>query len=162
MILRPVVAMQQYVGVPYVVALGVCDAVSDAGISWPYDVVNATSHELVCRVEAHAGYDDEGLFVRVGPEDYVGQEFVRVAVERRVCQWAERLAGKPRMAPLAPVLADYSAQVVGFGHEVLVTYPNGNPYARGVFRGLDIWGRATVRLEAGEEIEFPPEQYRIV
>ena len=32
--------------------------------------------------------------------------------------------------------------------------------AMGVFAGLDIWGRATIKTDAGEQ-EFPPEAVRI-
>ena len=38
--------------------------------------------------------------------------------------------------------------------------PNGLPLAVGVFAGLDIWGRATIKTDAGEQ-EFPPEAVRI-
>ena len=37
---------------------------------------------------------------------------------------------------------------------------HGLPLAVGVFAGLDIWGRATIKTDAGEQ-EFPPEAVRI-
>ena len=42
------------------------------------------------------------------------------------------------------------------GRQVAAVSPNGLPLAVGVFAGLDIWGRATIKTDAGEQ-EFPPE-----
>lgn len=161
MIVRPAVGMQQYVAVPSVAALGVCDALPDAGIAWPYGVVDARTRAVLCNVKAHAGYDDEGMFARVELGNVEHDERIREAVARRVGLWADSLAGKPRMPPLAPLVSEYSEKLVDFGNDVRVSYPNGRPYARGVFAGIDIWGRATVRLANGSELEFPPEKYLI-
>ncbi|WP_347494068.1 hypothetical protein [Collinsella aerofaciens] len=46
------------------------------------------------------------------------------------------------------------------GRQVAAVSPNGLPLAVGVFAGLDIWGRATIKTDAGEQ-EFPPEAVRI-
>lgn len=154
LVLRPQVGMRQFVAVPYVVALGVCDALPTAGIAWPHDVVDAATRELLTHVEARGGYDDEGMFVRIG---LALEEDVSEAVAERVAAWE---AG-PATAPLASVLSDYADKLVQLGKEVQVTYPNGKVYARGVFAGVDIWGRATVRLANGQELEFAPEKYRI-
>lgn len=154
MVLRPAVGMSQIMAVPYVVALGVCDAVEHAGIAWPYDVVDTRTGALLSRVEARGGYDDGGMFVKVTLDSGLNAQD---AVFARVDAWAEA----PAVAPLAAVLADYANKLVQLGEEVQVTYPNGSELARGTFVGVDIWGRATVRLSSGESIEFPPEKYCI-
>ena len=62
--------------------------------------------------------------------------------------------------PLAPVLGEYFDMVPLLGRQVAAVSPNGLPLAVGVFAGLDIWGRATIKTDAGEQ-EFPPEAVRI-
>ena len=146
--------MHQLMAAPHVVALGICDTLPQAGIAWPHDVVDAASGELITHVVAHGGYDDEGMFVRVRLNV---DESVRDAIDARVDQWSGAGAG----APLASVLGDYANKLVDLGKEVEVTYPNGHVYTRGAFVGVDVWGRATVRLASGEDIEFAPEKYRI-
>lgn len=154
LVLRPAVGMRQYVGVPYVVALGVCDALPQAGIAWPHDVVDAATGELICAVRTRGGYDDEGMFVQV--ELGVGPE-VHEAVRQRVELWA----AQGSVAPLSSVLADYADKLVQLNKDVRVCYPNGTVYAEGTFVGIDVWGRATVRLVSGQDIEFPPEKFRL-
>ena len=161
LVLRPRVGMQQYASVPHVVALGVCDALSDRAIAWPHGIADAATGELMCSLEAHAGYDDEGMYVRVSMPAELLTDLVETAVRARVEAWAEALAGRPRLAPLAPVLSDYAERLVLLGREVRVTYPNGAAYATGEFVGIDVWGRATVRLANGADLEFPPERYNI-
>ena len=160
-VLRPRVGMQQYASVPHVVALGVCDASSDRAIAWPHDIVDAASGESVCSLEAHAGYDDEGMYVRVSLPAELLTDSVEEAIRARVDAWAKALEGRPRLAPLAPVLSDYADRLELLGHRVRVTYPNGAAYATGEFVGIDVWGRATVRLANGSDLEFPPERYNI-
>lgn len=154
LVLRPAVGMRQYVGVPYVVALGVCDAMPRAGIAWPYEVVDASTGECVTRIRTRGGYDDEGMFAQVdidlGPE-------VHEAIQARVARWAAHSSA----APLGAVLAEYAEKLVQLNKDVQVQYPNGAIYARGTFVGIDIWGRATVRLASGKDIEFPPEKFLI-
>ena len=86
---------------------------------------------------------------------------VEAAIRARVDAWAKALEGRPRLAPLAPVLSDYADRLALLGHRVRVTYPNGLAYATGEFVGIDVWGRATVRLANGSDLEFPPERYNI-
>lgn len=156
-VLRPPVGMHQLMAVPHVVALGICDALPQAGIAWPHDVVDAGTGDLITHVEAHSGYDEQGMFVRVRLELEDKTDYVRSAVDARVDAWA---AG-PLVAPLASVLNDYANKLVDLDKEVDVTYPNGRVRGRGTFVGVDVWGRATVRLASGEEIEFAPEKYRV-
>jgi BirA family biotin operon repressor/biotin-[acetyl-CoA-carboxylase] ligase len=157
LLLRPAVGMRQIVAVPYVVALGACEARPNTAIAWPYGLVDSSTGEEVGSIKAHAGYD-EGMFVRVEldlPEDVSAQ------LQDRVDAWAMALAGRPVVGPLAPVLADYAERIHNLGSSVEVVYPNGKVRARGTFAGIDVWGRATVRLPDGDEMEFPPEQFGI-
>lgn len=123
------------------------------GIAWPHSVVDAATGELVTSVASQGGYDDEGMFVRATLD--VAPDVAQVVLDR-VNAWS---AGPG--APLATVLADYADALVQLGEQVEVTYPNDKHYAQGTFVGVDVWGRATVRLLAGEELEFPPEKYQI-
>ena len=161
LVLRPQVGMQQFASVPHVVALGVCDALPDRAIAWPHGIADAKTGELLCSLRAHAGYDDEGMYARVSMPAELLTDAVEAAVRARVDAWAEALAGRPRLAPLAPVLSDYADRLVLLGRKVRVTYPNGAVYATGEFCGIDVWGRATVRLTDGSDLEFPPERYNI-
>ncbi|MDO4797947.1 MAG: hypothetical protein Q4A01_08005 [Coriobacteriales bacterium] len=159
--LRPNVGMYQMVAIPHVVALGVCDALPHAWILWPHTVVDASSGEQLGAMRVQAGYD-KGMFatVELDLDDSVAA-LAQSAIQRRVDAWSQVLAGMPAMAPLAPVLGDYANRLMCLGSKVAVLYPNGMVRAQGTFAGVDVWGRATVRLASGEELEFPPEQYRI-
>ena len=155
--LRPSVGMHQLVAAPHVVALGICDALPQAGIAWPHDVVDAASGDLITRVVAHGGYDDKGMFVKVRLDLNEATDSAKGAIDARMDRWS----GTPSVAPLALMLGDYANKLVDLGKEVSVVYPNGRTYAQGTFVGVDVWGRATVRLATGEDIEFAPEKYRI-
>ena len=158
--LRPKVPMYCWTGVPYVVALGVCDACEDLAILWPYGLVDAEGAEvadvrvsvadgLVARIEA-AGERD--LAQRAGE--------VEAAVRNRLSAWEDAIAaqGGAVAGPRAPLLNDYVDRVRGFGRRVQVVFPNGRVAAEGAFAGLDVWGRATIRLDGGRELEVAPEQ----
>ncbi len=140
--------------VPHVVALGICDGLPELGIAWPHTVVEASTGQAVTSIQAQGGYDDQGMFVRVS---YDVEPDVRNAVQERVDAWAAGTSA----APLACVLEDYANKLVHLGKGVQVLYPNGKLYTVGTFVGVDIWGRATVRLISGEDLEFPPEKFRI-
>ena len=161
LMLRPCVGMQQIVATPYVVALGLVDALPGVRIAWPFGLQDLQTGERVGGVSAHAGYDEEGMFVRMAIEAPVEDDGVEQAVRTRVAAWASALSDRPRLAPLAPVLSDYADALAKLGQAVCVVYPNGKPYALGVFVGIDVWGRATVRLADGAEIDFPPERFCI-
>ena len=154
MVLRPAVGMGQIVAVPYVVALGACDALEGAGIAWPHDIVDVATGSTLSHVNARGGYDSEGMFVKV---ELDLDADVRESVQRRVDEWAQ---GRTP-APLAAILSDYADRLVQLGKEVDVIFPNGKVHAHGTFAGVDVWGRATVRLATGKLIEFAPEKYRI-
>ena len=89
-------------------------------------------------------------------------EALAVAVLTRVDTW-EVVANTPqrrRRAAGSPCWASISTWVPLLGRQVAAVSPNGLPLAVGVFAGLDIWGRATIKTDAGEQ-EFPPEAVRI-
>ncbi len=153
-VLRPKVGMRHMMAVPYVAALGICDELSHAGIAWPHTVVDRNTRELISTLEAHGGYDDHGMFVKI---THRIQDDVEQSIQRRVDAWAASLTP----VPLASVLDDYANKLVQLGEEVQVVYPNGTLYARGTFVGVDVWGRATVRLASGNQIEFAPEKFGI-
>lgn len=77
-------------------------------------------------------------------------------------EW-ELQAQSPNAAagPWAPFLPAYFDRVPLLGQAVNVCYPNGRVYARGIFVGIDIWGRATVRTRRAGDIEFPAQQFVI-
>ena len=162
-VVRPAVGMHQMVAVPYVVALGICDALPQAGIAWPHDVVDASTGSMLFGIETRGGYDEHGMFVRVGlacSGEEPNEETVQTlhdAITKRVDAWSAS-AGP---TPLGAVLGDYANGLVQLGRMVSVVYPSGREYAQGTFVGVDVWGRATVRMDNDAQIEFPPEKYRI-
>lgn len=151
------------------------------GIQWPSDIVcGAPAFETsLARVAVNGGAGAAGMFAAVtvdveraalgelgvGMADEVLVEALAAAlaaaVLARVDAWAV-VANTPQGAagPLAPVLGEYFDMVPLLGRQVAAVSPNGLPLAVGVFAGLDIWGRATIKTDAGEQ-EFPPEAVRI-
>ena len=152
LVVRPDVNMHAFHGLPFVAAMGMMDALAGTaaapglglagkvGIQWPSDIV--------CGAPAF-----ETSFARVAVNGGAGLA--------RVDAWAV-VANTPQGAagPLAPVLGEYFDMVPLLGRQVAAVSPNGLPLAVGVFAGLDIWGRATIKTDAGEQ-EFPPEAVRI-
>lgn len=77
----------------------------------------------------------------------------------RVDAWEEAVrAGRSAAGPLAPILSEYFDEIPLLGHEAEAVLPDGRVCARGVFCGLDVWGRAELRLADGREIDFASEQ----
>jgi BirA family biotin operon repressor/biotin-[acetyl-CoA-carboxylase] ligase len=176
--LRPKVPMGAIQAMGYVCALGAVEAlhalgVGYAAVGWPTDIADSRTYRLVARLRMHASYDrgmvvtcdieaaeQAGLLRNVAPTE-LATELER-CILTRIAAWEQRiLAGAGTSGPLAPVLAEYFDAVALLGHRVNVLYPNGRLKAEGDFVGVDIWGRATVRTDEGEELEFPPEQLRI-
>lgn len=87
---------------------------------------------------------------------------IRDRVVERVDAWAEAVnSGRAAAGPLAPILSEYFDALPLMGREVNVVYPNGNVAATGTFCAVDVWGRATVRLEGGKELVISSEQASI-
>ena len=93
--LRPAVPMGFVTGVPYVCALGVARQLG-ARLSWPHGVVSAEGETLVY-VDARAGYDDGGVFVRCdltwGAEKDLDADSLERAAAMRARGWE---SGSPR------------------------------------------------------------------
>ncbi len=159
--LRPAVPMGAVTGVPYVCALAVAHLL-DARVAWPHEVVSAEGEPIV-RVGARAGYDDEGAFVRCDltwdAERGLDAVVLERAVEEAVRAWEGAYAGgRGAAGPLAPVLSDYFDALLGMG-EMVEVLRGGRVIGRGTLAGVDVWGRATVRLDGdGQELEIAPEQ----
>lgn len=84
---------------------------------------------------------------------------IRDAVVARANAWAAAVnSGHAVAGPLAPVLSEYFDALPLMGARVDVVYPNGNVAATGDFVAVDVWGRATVRLEEGREVVVSSEQ----
>lgn len=183
-LLRPDVPMRQLVAAGPVAALGSLAALEQLGadprsmgIDWPYDLVGGAgpSEDRVplARISTKAGYSD-GMFVVLEVDVsrtaldalQVDSEALPQALQQRLVaavRWWEKRASLPnaQAGPWAPFLQEYFDRVPLLGHAVNVCYPNGRVYARGVFVGIDVWGRATVRTLRAGDIEFPPEKFRI-
>ena len=189
LVVRPDVNMHAFHGLPFVAAMGMMDALvgtaatpglglaGKVGIQWPSDIVcGAPAFETsLARVAVNGGAGAAGMFAAVTVDiertalgelgvdmaDEALVEALAVAVLTRVDAWAV-VANTPQGAagPLAPVLGEYFDMVPLLGRQVAAVSPNGLPLAVGVFAGLDIWGRATIKTDAGEQ-EFPPEAVRI-
>ena len=189
LVVRPDVNMHAFHGLPFVAAMGMMDALvgtastpglglaGKVGIQWPSDIVcGAPAFETsLARVAVNGGAGAAGMFgavtvdiersalseLGVDVADEALVEALAAAVLARVDAWAV-VANTPQGAagPLAPVLGEYFDMVPLLGRQVAAVSPNGLPLAVGVFAGLDIWGRATIKTDAGEQ-EFPPEAVRI-
>lgn len=162
--LRPAVPMGHVTGVPHVCALGVARELG-ARVRWPHEVVTASGEPLVS-VDARAGYDDEGVFVRCDLAWDAERGFDAAVLERAASEavgaWAQGVAeGRAAAGPLAPVLSDYFDALLDMGEQVEVLRGD-RVIGEGTLVAVDVWGRATVRLANGtQELEVAPEQARL-
>ncbi|OUO58647.1 hypothetical protein B5F73_08195 [Olsenella sp. An270] len=156
--------MGHVTGVPHVCALGVARELG-ARVRWPHEVVTASGEPLVS-VDARAGYDDEGVFVRCDLAWDAERGFDAAVLERAASEavgaWAQGVAeGRAAAGPLAPVLSDYFDALLGTGEQVEVLRGD-RVIGEGTLVAVDVWGRATVRLANGtQELEVAPEQARL-
>lgn len=168
--LRPDVPMHLLTCVPSVCALGICrglraDSASEAAIRWPSDV---TLGDALIRLRSHAGFED-GMYVDLTlsiegdcPDEARLLQSAGSWASSSCEEWERRLRAAGTVAgPLAPVLEDYFDALEGSNQQVDVIYPNGRVAASGVLCGVDVWGRVTVRLEDGQEMDLAPEMGRI-
>ena len=161
--LRPRAPMGFVTGAPYVCALAVARSL-EARVAWPHEVVSADGEPLV-GVEARAGYDDEGIFVRCTLSWDAEKTLDAAELERSASEGVDawELAyseGRGAAGPLASVLGDYFDVLLGMGEEVEILR-GGSVVASGTLAGVDVWGRATVRLADGRELELAPEQAQL-
>ncbi|MCH3925969.1 MAG: hypothetical protein LKE27_05905 [Atopobiaceae bacterium] len=185
-VLAPKIPMPYYESLPAVSALGVVEGLESAGaqglsVGWPDTVVFEGA--TVGRVRAKAGYGDAGMFCAATvtltaasadvsvpalegafggalPRASALAEIVREALLAECRVWEEGLQSNGA-GPMEPVLDRYFDRVHLMGETVDVVYPNGRVRAQGRFAGIDIWGRATVVLEDGSELEFAAAESQI-
>ena len=162
--LRPTVPMGHMTGVPHVCALGIAREL-EARVRWPHEVVGRDGEPLVS-VDARAGYDEGGVFVRCDLAWDTERDLDAAALEnaaREAVRVWERSAAEGRAAagPLAPVLSDYFDALLGMGERVEVLRGD-RVIGEGTLVAVDVWGRATVHLANGtQELEVAPEQARL-
>ena len=136
LVVRPDVNMHAFHGLPFVAAMGMMDALAGT-----------------------AATPGLGLAGKVGiqwPSDIVcGAPAFETSLARVAVNGGAGAAGM-----FGAVTGEYFDMVPLLGRQVAAVSPNGLPLAVGVFAGLDIWGRATIKTDAGEQ-EFPPEAVRI-
>lgn len=164
---RPQVPMGYLDATTAVVALGLAEALESAGrtafVRWPDGVVGQDGRVTLLR--GHASLDEGGVVVEVTLEAADGGEPLELvegaeeAVALRVERWsADVRRTRGAGGPWAPFLSDYFDHEPRLGRAVDVVYPNGRVWARGTFAGLDVWGRATVLLDGGSQLEFSSAQ----
>lgn len=84
---------------------------------------------------------------------------LRDHIVARVDAWEAAVrGGRGAAGPLAPILSEYFDHIPLLGHEAEAVLPDGRACARGTFCGLDVWGRAELRLADGREVDFASEQ----
>ncbi len=159
-VLRPRVPMGFIDGTVFVASLGAAEALG-AHVAWPCSVVDGEGSELV-RVSCRAGYDDEGIYVTCEIEGEAASDAVADAVVARVDAWGESVAAGSKAGPLAAVLEEYFDACLLMGKPVRVVRRDGSVACEGTLAGMDIWGRVTVKLDDGREVEVAPGQASVV
>lgn len=156
-IVRPKVPMGFFTGVPFVAALGAAES-AGARVAWPHEVVDEAGASLA-RVNARAGYDEEGVYATIELDGPAASDALVDAAAARVEAWGDAVcAGQAAAGPLAPILNDYFDACALVDRPVEVVRRDGVVVTRGLLVGLDVWGRATVRDALGREVELAPEQ----
>lgn len=152
----------------YVCAYALAKEFDDAKILWPHTIMLDEKEALSIR--AHAAYK-QGIVVSfdIMPETSEAKELLNAratefssAVQNTLHEWEAALSKTTAIAaPLAPVLEAYFDKLYLANKDVDVVYPNGNLFAKGKLLGLDVFGRAIVHTQGGQELSFGPLQYRI-
>lgn len=158
-VFRPRVPMGFIDGTTFVACLGAAEKL-DAHVAWPNYVVDGAGAELA-RVTCRAGYDDEGIYVTCEIDGEAADDSVADAAAARVDAWGEAVAAGGKAGPLAAVLEDYFDACLLMGKPVAVVRRDGTVACKGTLAGMDIWGRVTVKLLDGREVEVAPGQASI-
>ncbi len=158
-VLRPSVPMGFIDGTTFVASLGAAEALG-AHVAWPNAVVDGEGRELA-RVTCRAGYDDEGIYVTCEIDGDAADDSVADAVVARVDAWGQAVTAGSKAGPLAAVLEEYFDACLLMGKKVRVVRRDGSLACEGVLAGMDIWGRVTVKLDDGREVEIAPGQARV-
>ena len=166
--------MDALVGTAAAPGLGLAGKV---GIQWPSDIVCGapTFETSFARVAVNGGAGAAGMFGAVTVDiersalselgvDAADEALVEELATAVLTVWTPgRLLPIRRRAPQVrwpPCWASTSTWCRCWVAKLRRWSPSGLPLAVGVFAGLDIWGRATIKTDAGEQ-EFPPEAVRI-
>lgn len=104
------------------------------------------------------GKDENGEALPVPDFDTLAQAVAENVVKRCDAWEAAYKEGRAAAGPMAPILDEYFDQIELINHEVEAVLPDGRVCGRGIFCGLDVWGRATIRTAEGEELDFASEQ----
>ena len=83
---------------------------------------------------------------------------IRDAIVRRAKQWEQSMAGRTVAGPLATILDEYFDAMPAVGQVMDAVLPDGRSMATGVFAGMDVWGRAILVTQDGEEVTISAEQ----
>lgn len=158
-LVRPSIPMGFIDGVPFVAALGAAEALG-AKVAWPHAVVGEGGEVLVT-VRARAGYDDQGLYAAVELSGPGADEAAADGAASRVEAWGEAVAAGSKAGPLAAILNDYFDACALMGKPAEVVRRDGSVACKGYLAGMDIWGKATVKLADGREVEVAPNQAAI-
>ena len=151
---------------------------TEIGLKWPNDLVargrklggilveaardNEGKHFAVCGIGVNVNYTPkevpDGGLAAIGLSDLHESvpsvdtllDEVYHTVMDSVDTWAEQLnALEDDAGPLAPVHDDYIAHLNWIGKRVITRSPAGDELARGVFRTVDGFGRASIEMESG-------------
>lgn len=89
-------------------------------------------------------------------------EAVRAGVVASVDAWAAAVrAAGPAALPLSGIMDELYDHMAYMGEYVALIDREGRPYAAGTLTGLDVWGRALVRIDGGGEEAFDSAQVSI-
>lgn len=180
-IVRLKVPMPYVPGIPYVVALGLCNHLRKQdqafGIRWPYDL--CYQDQIVGTIKVTAGYDD-GMFVVVDVAfdseginlackvidskniEFLVNQLSNVVIES-LSKWEQLvLRAKTFAGPIALVLSDYFDVVPLLGRQVNKVYPNGTVAQTARFGGVDVWGHAILVDQNGKEISVSEDEASLV
>ena len=165
-------------GLAVLEALEVQGLTNEIGLKWPNDLVargrklggilveaardNEGKPFAVCGIGVNVNYTpqevpDGGLAAialsdlheSIPSVDTLLDEVYRVVMDS-VDAWAEQLnALEEDAGPLAPVHDDYIARLNWIGERVIARSPAGDELARGIFKTVDDFGRASIETEDG-------------
>lgn len=83
---------------------------------------------------------------------------LRDAIVKRAAQWEQSMMGRTVAGPLATILDEYFDAMPAVGHTMDAVMPDGRSMATGTFAGMDVWGRAILVTQDGEEVAISAEQ----
>lgn len=104
------------------------------------------------------GKSESGELLPTPSFDELAQAIAENVVKRCDAWEAAYKQGRAAAGPMAPILDEYFEKIELINHEVEAVLPDGRVCGKGTFVGLDVWGRATIRTESGEELDFASEQ----